>query len=82
MFDSFAHLVPHGVAVVWRREDGDALPPVRLLVPGVLDLVRPHHVVEAVLGQEGVRHVRAELETVCDQEGFRRKCANKLAKQN
>ena len=66
MFDISTHLVPHGVAVVGGGEDGDALPPVGLLVPGVLDLVRPHHVVEAVLGQEGVRHVRAELERVWD----------------
>ena len=55
-------LVAHGITVVGRREDGDALAVVAHLVAVRFDLVRAHHVVQAVALQEPRRHVRTELD--------------------
>lgn len=50
-----------GVPVVGRWEHGDALPWVGDLVAFALDLVAAHDVVQLVLLQEALRHVRPEL---------------------
>lgn len=54
-------LVAHGVAVVGRREDGDALAVVTDLVTVVLDFVAADDVVEGVALEEVGSDVRAEL---------------------
>lgn len=49
--------VAHGVAIIWCREDCDALPIVTHFVPIVLYLMASHDVVKTIAAEEPCRHI-------------------------